>query len=72
MDRTVSGVIAMIPQIVDIRHVEGFRIWLRFKDGREGVMDLSDELWGEVFEPLKDMRYFKKGRLDSCYQWRKD
>ena len=44
MDRTVSGVIAMIPRIVDMRHVEDFRIWLRFEDGREGVMDLSDEL----------------------------
>ena len=47
MDRTVSGVIAMIPRIAEMRHVEDFRIWLRFKDGREGVMDLSDELWGE-------------------------
>ncbi len=27
---------------------------LRFDDGLEGVVDLEPELWGEVFEPLRD------------------
>ena len=56
--------IATIPRIAEMRHIEGFRLWLRFEDGRKGVVDLSDELWGEVFEPLQDVRYFKKGRLN--------
>ena len=56
--------IELIPQIVEMRHIEGFMIWMRFEDGRKGVVDLSDELWGEVFEPLKDVRYFKQGRLN--------
>jgi hypothetical protein len=36
---------------------------LRFADGVEGEVDLSRELEGEVFEPLKDEEYFKSFRL---------
>ena len=54
----------MTPAIEDIRYIEGFTIWLKFSDGTEGEIDLSDELWGEVFEPLRDVNYFRTVRLD--------
>ena len=54
----------MTPAIEDMRYVEDFRVWLRFQDGTEGEVDLSDELWGDVFEPLKDINYFRTVRLD--------
>ena len=54
----------MIPQIADMRHVKGHKIWLRFEDEIEGEVDLSDELWGEVFEPLRDVKYFQLVKLD--------
>ena len=31
---------------------------------RAGEIDLKDELWGEVFEPLKDPAVFKRFRVD--------
>ncbi|MGF1635711.1 MAG: DUF2442 domain-containing protein [Cyclobacteriaceae bacterium] len=40
-------------------YLSGFQIKLNFSDGLTGVVDLKDELWGEVFEPLKDVNYFK-------------
>ncbi|MBN4054856.1 DUF2442 domain-containing protein, partial [Nitrospira defluvii] len=36
-----------------------------FEDGIEGEVDLEAELWGEIFEPLRDMSVFKKLRLDD-------
>ena len=33
-------------------------------DGREGIIDLEGELWGEVFEPLKDTDVFRCFRMD--------
>ena len=54
----------MIPAIEDMRYVDEFRVWLRFQDGTEGEVDLSGELWGDVFEPLKDINYFRTVRLD--------
>lgn len=58
------GVIEMICRIVDARPAGGYRVWLRFADGLSGEVDLSDELWGPVFEPLKDEAEFAKLRAD--------
>ncbi len=37
---------------------------MRFADGTEGDVDLEAELWGEVFEPLKNLANFRDFRLD--------
>jgi hypothetical protein len=50
----------MIPRVIEARHVGDHRVWLRFDDGLEGEIDLSDTLWGPVFEPLKSVDAFAK------------
>ena len=54
----------MLPRITDARYITGHTIWLRFNDGTEGEVDLFSELYGEVFEPLKEVGYFRKFQLD--------
>lgn len=54
----------MIPRLESAEYVAGYAIRLRFADGTEGVVDLKDELWGEVFEPLRDPAAFRSFRLD--------
>ena len=49
----------MLIHVTDARHVAGFTLWLRFSDGTEGEIDLSDELEGEVFLPLRDPGFFR-------------
>lgn len=49
----------MLPRISAARYVAGHTIWLSFADGKEGEVNLASELEGEVFEPLKDLAYFK-------------
>ena len=44
--------------VVDARHVGGYVIWLRFRDGTTGEINLERELYGPVFEPLKDPAVF--------------
>ena len=46
--------------VLEAKYVRDYVIWLRFRDGTAGEVDLRDELWGEVFEPLKDVEYFKQ------------
>lgn len=55
----------MIPEIVDAEHVRGYVLRLRFSDGTEGDVDLEAELHGEIFEPLKDSRYFRQFVLST-------
>ena len=46
-------------RVIDAKHVRDYVIWLRFQDGTEGEVNLKDELYGDVFEPLKNREYFK-------------
>lgn len=50
--------------IIEARYINSYTIWLRFEDGTEGEIDLSRELEGAVFEPLRDETYFMKFRVN--------
>jgi hypothetical protein len=45
--------------------VRGFVLWIRFSDGSEGEVDLSEELDGPIFEPLRDPAYFRQFTVNS-------
>lgn len=45
--------------LLEARHVTQYTVWLRFSDGVEGEIDLRGELYGPMFEPLKDPEIFK-------------
>ena len=53
----------MIPKVVEVKSLEGYRLWLRFNDGTTGTVDLSAELWGLLFEPLKDKTLFGQAAI---------
>ncbi len=43
----------------------GFRLRLRFNDGVDGVADLTMELDGPMFAPLRDTEYFALAYVDA-------
>jgi hypothetical protein len=49
----------MIPRVTTAEYVRDYVIHVRFADGVEGDVDLREELDGEVFEPLRDLAYFR-------------
>ena len=51
--------------VVKARYAGDYCVWLKFSDGRKGVVDLADELHGAIFEPLRDPRRFAQLYLDS-------
>ena len=53
----------MIPKVVEVKPLDGYRLWLRFDDGASGTVDLSAELWGPVFEPLKEKTLFAQAAI---------
>lgn len=55
----------MSPHITEAKHIDDYKLWLKFNDGTEGQIDLPSELYGEIFEPLKDISYFKQFRIQS-------
>lgn len=55
----------MTPQLVNAEYIADYRIRVTFEDGVSGEIDLSDELWGPVFAPLKDQDRFRAFRLNE-------
>ncbi|HJN86997.1 MAG: DUF2442 domain-containing protein [Dehalococcoidia bacterium] len=50
----------MTSWVIEAKYLRDFILHLRFSDGTEGDVDLSQELEGEVFEPLKKRAFFKE------------
>ena len=50
--------------ILEARYVRDHVVWQRFRDGTAGEADLAPELRGPVFEPLKDVAFFRQLQLD--------
>ena len=47
-------------EVTGAEYIEGYKIRVRFNNGDAGVVDLSDSLWGPMFEPLKDLGAFQR------------
>ena len=46
--------------VLEARYVRDYVVWLRFRDGTAGEIDLAPVLRGPVFEPLKDIGVFRQ------------
>jgi hypothetical protein len=50
--------------VVEVRYLREYTVWLRFQDGTSGEVDLTPSLKGPVFEPLRNLDFFKQVRVD--------
>ena len=50
--------------VVEARYLGDYKVWLEFNDGRKGVVDLADELYGDEHTPLRDRDTFARFYLD--------
>ena len=50
----------MFLHVTHVLYLKDYQLRLGFNDGKVKELDLKDELYGEVFEPLKDVVLFKK------------
>lgn len=48
----------MILHTTEVNYLGDYRLGLAFNNGESGQVDLEKELWGEIFEPLKDKEQF--------------
>ena len=54
--------------IVEARYVAEHVVWLRFRDGTAGEIDLKPVLEGPIFEPLRDVETFKQFQIHPEFQ----
>jgi len=51
--------------VKDVEYVSDYKLLVTFEDDVVKLVDLKPYLDGEVFEPLKDVDYFKTVRVNS-------
>jgi len=49
----------------EVTALEGYRLWLRYEDGVEGEVDLSDLAGRGVFVAWRDRAFFEGVRIDE-------
>jgi len=52
-------------KVVAIKALDDYRLDVTFSDGVSGSINLTDRLFGPVFEPLKDPELFKQATIDE-------
>lgn len=54
----------MLKDIVAVKPLDGYQLWLRFEDGIEGVVDISQLIsFSGIFAPLQDLTYFAQVQI---------
>jgi Protein of unknown function (DUF2442) len=57
----------VLVDVAEVRAVGGHRLYLRFADGVEGLLDLDGIVrWEGVFAPLRDPERFAEVRVDAA------
>lgn len=51
--------------VVSVRPLNDFCLEVAFDDGTQGVIDVASELYGPVFEPLRERALFAKVFVDE-------
>ena len=51
-------------RVIHAEYVEGYKIALTFNDGVHKIVDLSHRLSGKIFEPLKEVSFFRNFKLN--------
>lgn len=46
----------MLLFVKDAKYIGDYKLEIEFTDGKKGIADLENELYGPVFEPLKDKK----------------
>ena len=52
-------------EVVKARYLKDYEVVLTFNTGEIKIVDLKNQLYGEVFEPLKDLSLFMQFKVDK-------
>jgi hypothetical protein len=56
--------------VKNAQYIDGYKIAVDFSNDTRKTVDLKNQLYGEVFEPLKDLEKFKRFKIsDWTIEW---
>ena len=57
----------MFIEVIEANYVKEYILNIKLNNGQAGQVDLEDQLWGPMFEPLKDKAYFTKFTVSKIF-----
>jgi hypothetical protein len=58
----------MFLHVNSVTYLGAYKLRLEFNDGVSKDVDLENELYGQVFEPLRDLSYFRREAVNPDTQ----
>lgn len=55
----------MIIGVKEVQYIKNYKLQVLFDNNSKKLIDLSSYLEGEIFEPLKNLAYFKQVKVDE-------
>ena len=55
----------MFIYVIEAKYLHDYEVELKFNDRKKGTVNLKNELYGTMFEPLKDKKVFANVKLDK-------
>ena len=55
----------MLHAVKKVECIGDYKLKLTFRNKDMKIVDLKNELWGPMFEPLQDIEYFKRVKTDG-------
>jgi hypothetical protein len=52
-------------KVTEAEYLEDYKILITFNNGKQKEVDLKDQLYGEMFEPLKDKNIFMQFKINK-------
>lgn len=50
--------------LIDAKYLNDYKIWVKFNDNTEMIVNLEEYLDGTIFEPLKNVEQFKQVKFN--------
>ena len=50
---------------IEVKPLDSYKIWIKYSDGEDGIIDLSELVGEGVFSAWKDYNFFKSVKIGS-------
>lgn len=55
----------IVPNPIEVRAIEKYKLYIKFKNGEEKILDMENNLDKKYYQKLKDYEYFKNVRISE-------
>lgn len=60
----------IVPDPIEVKTIEDYRLWIKFKNGKEKIFDMKKYIGQKFYNKLKDKKYFEKVKVvENTIQW---